>query len=93
MIGLLYTSRGISLLVAPPAVAFAGGEAWPLVAIAVLGIAGTALLPVAANMAAPNPALDRFCEIKPPLAVVSAALCRSGYCQGQRAEIRKEHSP
>ncbi|MDB5413928.1 MAG: putative transporter, MFS-type [Rubritepida sp.] len=48
IIGLLYTSRGLGLLVAPPAVALAaamsGDGAWPLAASAVLGLAGTALL-------------------------------------------------
>jgi OFA family oxalate/formate antiporter-like MFS transporter len=45
VIGLLYTSRGISLLVAPPAVAVAGGGAWPLAAVAILGLLGAAVLP------------------------------------------------
>jgi OFA family oxalate/formate antiporter-like MFS transporter len=48
VLGLLYTSRGIALLAAPPALAFgialAAGHALPLVATAALGLAGTALL-------------------------------------------------
>ncbi|MGG5812092.1 MFS transporter [Falsiroseomonas sp. CW058] len=48
VLGVLYTSRGVALLAAPPALAFGiallAGHALPLVAIAALGMAGTLLL-------------------------------------------------
>lgn len=48
VLGMLYTSRGIALLAAPPLLAFGiallGGHAAPVLGIAVLGAAGTALL-------------------------------------------------
>jgi MFS family permease len=48
LLGVLYTSRGIALLAAPPLLAFGitllGGHAAPVIGIAALGAAGTALL-------------------------------------------------
>jgi MFS transporter, OFA family, oxalate/formate antiporter len=48
VLGMLYTSRGIALLAAPPLLAFAiaalAGHVLPVLAIAVLGAVGTALL-------------------------------------------------
>jgi MFS family permease len=48
LLGLLYTSRGLALVAAPPALAFgiaaASGHALPLAATALLGFAGLALL-------------------------------------------------
>jgi MFS transporter, OFA family, oxalate/formate antiporter len=51
LLGVLYTGRGVALLVAPPLLAFGiaalAGHAVPLVVIAGLGIAGSALLAAA----------------------------------------------
>ena len=51
VLGVLYTSRGVALLAAPPLLAFGiallGGHAVPVLGIAALGAAGTALLAAA----------------------------------------------
>jgi MFS family permease len=51
VLGLLYTSRGLSLLAAPPAlaaaIALAGAHAWPVLGAAALGLGGTLLLAAA----------------------------------------------
>jgi MFS family permease len=48
VLGILYTSRGVALLAAPPALAagitLSAGHQWPLMAAAALGMAGTILL-------------------------------------------------
>ena len=53
MLGLLYTSRGIALLAAPPCVAWAfvalDGHEVPLLLVALLGGLGTLLLGAAAR--------------------------------------------
>jgi hypothetical protein len=53
VLGLLYTSRGVALLVGPPALAFGfvalGGHAAPVVLLCGVGFAGTALLAAVAR--------------------------------------------